>query len=227
MCAKVGRASCFVMPARAVLPGRRKMTSAPANQDKGGGQWRRLVIRAPPATSEEPPGRRLRSAARMFFTLNGAIVTVAMTMLTALLSGGVATVEADGQSKASAAHRKSRSAPSETVSLELNPDALLFSKTFRPLHNRSISPWTYNVSQDVSVFPPVSEARCVLRGCLDANGVEDLRLKSRPILHQVLLLRRLKASADGPQHAHRYRLEPRLVAVGCTCVRDQQHQQQL
>ncbi|XP_077420715.1 interleukin 17a/f1 isoform X2 [Vanacampus margaritifer] len=148
-------------------------------------------------------------------------------MMTALLSGGVAIVEADGQSKASAAEAKIHS-PTKTVSLELNPDILLSSETFRPLHDRSISPWTYNVSQDASVFPRVSEARCVLRGCLDANGVEDLRLKSRPILRQVLLLRRLKASTGGaPQQglAHRYRLEPRLLAVGCTCVRDQQQQQ--
>ncbi|XP_061611877.1 interleukin-17F-like isoform X2 [Phyllopteryx taeniolatus] len=151
---------------------------------------------------------------------------VAMTMV--LMTEGVAIVEADGQSKSSAkAHRKTREAPIKTVALELNADVLVPSETFRPLHNRSISPWTYNVSQDASVFPPVSEARCVFRGCLDSNGVEDLRLESRPILHQVLLLRRLETSrATERRDAHRYRLEPRLVAVGCTCVRHHHRRQQ-
>ncbi|XP_061560275.1 interleukin 17a/f1 isoform X2 [Phycodurus eques] len=161
----------------------------------------------------------------MFSTLNGAIVTVAMTM--ALMTEGVVVAEADGRSKSSAkARRKSWEAPIQTVALELNADVLVPSETFRPLHNHSISPWTYNVSQDASVFPPVSEARCVFRGCLDSNGAEDLRLESRPILHQVLLLRRLETSgAPERRDARRYRLEARLIAVGCTCVRHRQQQQ--
>ncbi|XP_037103367.1 interleukin-17F-like [Syngnathus acus] len=155
----------------------------------------------------------------MFPTLNGALLTVAMAMSTALMWEGtaVAAVGADRRSE-----DRSHEAPTETVTLEFNPDVLLSAKTLRALHNRSISPWTYNVSQDAALFPPVSEARCVLRGCLDSSGVEDLRLESRPILHQVLLLRRVKSSGAPPHQMRRYRLERRLVAVGCTCVRDQQ-----
>ncbi|XP_061670094.1 interleukin 17a/f1 isoform X2 [Syngnathoides biaculeatus] len=152
-----------------------------------------------------------------------------VTTMMVVMTEGVVIVEADGQSKSSLKmHNKTREAPIETVALELNLDVLVSSKTFRPLHNHSTSPWTYNVSQDASVFPPVSEARCVFHGCLDSNGVEDRRLESRPILHQVLLLRRLetpRAPERRGAHRYHYRLEPRLVAVGCTCVRHHQRQQ--
>uniref|UniRef100_A0A3Q2XWB3 Interleukin-17F-like n=1 Tax=Hippocampus comes TaxID=109280 RepID=A0A3Q2XWB3_HIPCM len=126
---------------------------------------------------------------------------VAMTTMVALLSGGAPGAGADGRSEGRSALRESRTAEIQTVSLELNPDILRPPETFRPLQNHSISPWTYNVSQDAWVLPPV--------------------LRSRPILRQVLLLRRLKSSAGAPPQGQRYRLEPRLVAVGCTCVRDQ------
>lgn len=75
-----------------------------------------------------------------------------------------------------------------------------------------------SVSRDDALFPPLlSEARCLLRGCLDPEGREDLSLESRPILHQTLVLRRVKA--EGAGHSYHYRLESRLLAVGCTCVR--------
>lgn len=70
----------------------------------------------------------------------------------------------------------------------------------------------------------MSDARCLLRGCLDSEGVEDLGLESKPILHHVLLLRRVRS--EGAEHSYHYRLESRLVAVGCTCVRPISQQQQ-
>lgn len=74
-----------------------------------------------------------------------------------------------------------------------------------------------SVSSDDSLFPPVlSEARCLLRGCLNSEGQEDLNLESRPIMHQVLMLRRVRSTGSG--HGYHYRLESRLIAVGCTCV---------
>ncbi|MED6257669.1 hypothetical protein ATANTOWER_029315 [Ataeniobius toweri] len=113
----------------------------------------------------------------------------------------------------------------ETVSLLLNPDALVPSRNLRPLENASISPWTYNTTSDDSLFPPVlSEAQCLLLGCLDLYGKEDLNLRSRPIMHQVLVLRRIKR--EGPGHNYYYRLESRLIAVGCTCVRHVVHVQE-
>nr|XP_061796479.1 interleukin-17F-like [Nerophis lumbriciformis] len=108
--------------------------------------------------------------------------------------------------------------PLETVTLELDPSILHPSQTIQPLQNRSISPWTYNKLLDATVFPPVSEARCVLVGCLNPDGTEDARLRSKPILHQVTLLRRVESPEPGGRR--RFRLEPRLVAVGCTCIRD-------
>ncbi|KAM7424766.1 hypothetical protein PAMA_000902 [Pampus argenteus] len=113
-------------------------------------------------------------------------------------------------------HRKTSDAAVETVSLELDPNTLVPTRNIRPLENSSISPWEYNVSLDDSLYPPVlSEARCLRRGCLDKMGVEDLNLESKPIMHQVLLLRRVRSAGD----SYHYRLESRLIAVGCTCVR--------
>ncbi|XP_072769444.1 interleukin 17a/f1 [Nerophis lumbriciformis] len=137
----------------------------------------------------------------------------------------VNVVDAGSLSTRSAVKHRRHSGPRiETVPLQLNPSLLAPPRTFRPLQNDSISPWTYNYSQEASVFPPVSEARCLLRGCLDSNGVEDLNLKSAPILHQVLLLHRLKS--EGAEPGYHYRLEPRVIAVGCTCVRDHVRQQE-
>ncbi|XP_078138516.1 interleukin-17F-like, partial [Centroberyx gerrardi] len=109
------------------------------------------------------------------------------------------------------------SAAVEFVPLQLDPEALVPSRSVRPLGKFSLSPWTYNVTQDDSLFPPgLAEARCSLRGCRDAQGGEDLSLESKPIMHQALLLRRVAAAGGRSYH---YRLETRLVSVGCTCVR--------
>nr|BBN97249.1 interleukin 17 A/F1 [Oryzias latipes] len=105
---------------------------------------------------------------------------------------------------------------SKTVPLLLDPSALVPTRIIRPLQNVSISPWTYNTSSDSSLLmPALSEARCLLRGCLNLEGKEDLSLESRPIMHQVLVLRRVRAAG----HSYDYHLESRLIAVGCTCVK--------
>lgn len=75
-----------------------------------------------------------------------------------------------------------------------------------------------SISRDTALFPPLAEARCVFKGCLDSEGQEDLSLESKPILRQVLLLRKV-SSEEGAGHSYHFRLESRLVAVGCTCVR--------
>ncbi|XP_078112036.1 interleukin 17a/f1 [Sander vitreus] len=163
----------------------------------------------------------------MFSTSNSsltAVCVVAMMMVMVMvMSEAAAMPKPDGQSKHSAkTHRKSLDeALVETVTLELDPKALVPIRTARPLQNASISPWTYNVSLDDTLFPPVlSEARCVLQGCRNSEGHEDLNLESRPIMHQVLLLRRVKSTGEGGAgHRYHYRLESRLIAVGCTCVK--------
>nr|UBR18738.1 interleukin 17A/F1 [Lateolabrax maculatus] len=152
---------------------------------------------------------------------------VAMMMMIMIMTEAAAMPKSKHSVKT---HRKSSDgAMVETVPLQLDPNALVPSRHIRPLQNASISPWTHNISHDDSLFPPtLSEARCLLHGCLDSEGQEDLSLESRPIMHQVLLLRRVRSAGaeSGPGHSYHYRLESRLIAVGCTCVRPIiQHQQ--
>lgn len=74
-----------------------------------------------------------------------------------------------------------------------------------------------SVTTDDTLFPPfLSEAHCLLQGCLNLQGQEDRNLESRPIMHQVLLLRRIRPEGSADYH---YRLESRLISVGCTCVK--------
>ncbi|NWW75685.1 IL17F protein, partial [Climacteris rufus] len=93
-----------------------------------------------------------------------------------------------------------------------NPD-----RAFRTVHdvrNRSLAPWDYRLDEDPNRFPRViAEARCRLSGCVGPLGQEDLSLSSVPIQQEILVLRR-------EQHGclPSYRLEKRLVTVGCTCV---------
>ncbi|XP_059212577.1 interleukin 17a/f1 [Centropristis striata] len=150
-------------------------------------------------------------------------VCVMMMMMMMMMALAVPMPKEASHSKHTKTHRKSPDeAAVETVPLQLDPNALVPSRNIRPLQNASISPWTYNMSRDDTLFPPVlSEARCLLHGCLDSEGREDLNLESRPIMHQVLLLRRVKSTGagSGAGHSYHYRLESRLIAVGCTCVR--------
>ncbi|XP_010753110.2 interleukin 17a/f1 [Larimichthys crocea] len=153
--------------------------------------------------------------------VTAACVALMMTMMMMMMIQEAAAMpKAGGQSKHSGkTHKKpSEDVSVETVPLQLDASALVAAKIIRPLENASISPWTYNVSHDESLFPPMlSEARCLLQGCLDSKGQEDLNLESRPIMHQVLLLRRVRSA--GSAHSYHYRLESRLITVGCTCVR--------
>ncbi|XP_037553653.1 interleukin-17F-like [Nematolebias whitei] len=108
----------------------------------------------------------------------------------------------------------------ETVPLRLDPNNLVPSLKFSSLANDSISPWTYNISRDDTMFPhALSQAQCLLKTCLDHEGLEDGGLESRPIMHQALVLRRVKAPGAGAGHGYHYRLESKLISVGCTCVR--------
>nr|XP_046254002.1 interleukin 17a/f1 [Scatophagus argus] len=163
--------------------------------------------------------------------MTAVCVVAVVMMMRMMMTEAAAMPKTGGHSKPSGkTHRKSSDgATVETVPLQLDPNSLISSRHIRPLHNASISPWTYNVSHDESLFPPMlSEARCLLHGCLDMEGREDLNLESRPIMHQVMVLRRVKSTGaeSGAGHSYHYRLESRLIAVGCTCVRPLiQHQE--
>ncbi|XP_026233363.1 interleukin 17a/f1 [Anabas testudineus] len=150
---------------------------------------------------------------------------VVMMMMMMMMTEAAVLLKGGGHSKT---QRKSPDGTVvDTVPLQLDFKALVPPKTIRPLENASISPWTYNVSRDDSLFPPLlSEARCLLQGCLNSDGLEDMSLESRPIMHQVLVLRRVRSAGTGEANSYHYRLESRLIAVGCTCVRPIiQHQQ--
>ncbi|XP_029532041.1 interleukin-17F-like [Oncorhynchus nerka] len=100
--------------------------------------------------------------------------------------------------------------------LHLDPNDLVPFHSIRPICNHSISPWTYNTTYDDRRFPPIiSEVRCSLKGCLNIKGKEDRNLKSKPIFYQILVLRKVMGSG---KKCH-YRLESKVISVGCTCVR--------
>ncbi|TWW67566.1 Interleukin-17A [Takifugu flavidus] len=141
---------------------------------------------------------------------------LAVMMMVAALAA--ALPRPGGHLKRSVKANKKSPAVMETVPLQLDPKNLVVTHNIRPLENVSISPWTYNISRDTSLFPPLAEARCLFRGCLDSEGQEDQSLESKPIMRQVLLLRKV-SSEEGAGHSYHFRLESRLVAVGCTCIR--------
>uniref|UniRef100_U3JH94 Interleukin 17F n=1 Tax=Ficedula albicollis TaxID=59894 RepID=U3JH94_FICAL len=91
------------------------------------------------------------------------------------------------------------------------------------IRNRSLAPWDYRLDEDAARFPRViADAQCRLSGCASPQGQEDRSLNSVPIRQQILVLRREQRGC-----VPSYRLEKRLVTVGCTCVTPVvQHQSQ-
>ncbi|NWR51792.1 IL17F protein, partial [Regulus satrapa] len=82
------------------------------------------------------------------------------------------------------------------------------------VRNRSLAPWDYRLDEDPDRFPRViADARCRLWGCASPLGQEDHGLNSVPIQQEILVLRREQRGC-----APSYRLEKRVVTVGCTCV---------
>ncbi|XP_063325067.1 interleukin-17F-like [Pelmatolapia mariae] len=148
----------------------------------------------------------------MFSATNSSKVTAACVVAIMMM---MMITEAAAMPKTGRPH--SHGATLKTVSLQLDAKTLETHRHTRLLNNASISPWTYNVTTDDTLFPPfLSEAHCLLQGCLNSQGQEDRNLESRPIMHQVLLLRRIRPEGSADYH---YRLESRLISVGCTCVK--------
>ncbi|NXH48604.1 IL17F protein, partial [Dicaeum eximium] len=82
------------------------------------------------------------------------------------------------------------------------------------VRNRSLAPWDYRLDEDPNRFPRViADARCRLSGCASPLGQEDHGLNSVPLRQEILVLRREQRGC-----VPSYRLEKRLVTVGCTCV---------
>ncbi|XP_071404242.1 interleukin-17A [Pithys albifrons albifrons] len=87
-------------------------------------------------------------------------------------------------------------------------------KTSLDVSSRSLSPWDYRIDEDHNRFPQaIADASCRLSRCLNAEGQLDHGLNSIPITQEILVLRR---ELKGCQQS--YRLEKKLITVGCTCV---------
>ncbi|NXW33281.1 IL17F protein, partial [Phaetusa simplex] len=95
---------------------------------------------------------------------------------------------------------------------------------FRMVHdvrNRSLAPWDYRLDEDPNRFPQViAEAKCRLSGCMNPMGQEDHSLNSVPIQREILVLRREQQGC-----LPTYRLEKKVITVGCTCVTPVVHYQ--
>ncbi|KAF7690086.1 interleukin 17a/f3 [Silurus meridionalis] len=108
-------------------------------------------------------------------------------------------------------HRKSRK-----VSLNFD-SAVEFQPDIYQMHpSQSISPWTYEVSNDESRMPRhIFEAKCELTGCINKDGDEDIGLESKPIFYQIMVLRKIKSRNE---KTYSFQLEKYTTSVGCTCV---------
>ncbi|NXG49892.1 IL17F protein, partial [Psilopogon haemacephalus] len=82
------------------------------------------------------------------------------------------------------------------------------------VQNRSLAPWDYRLDEDPNRFPQViADAECRLSSCLNPMGQEDYSLNSVPIQQEILVLRREQEGC-----LPTYRLEKKLITVGCTCA---------
>ncbi|XP_049723604.1 interleukin-17D isoform X3 [Elephas maximus indicus] len=81
------------------------------------------------------------------------------------------------------------------------------------------------ISYDPTRYPKyLPEAYCLCRGCLTGPfGEEDLRFRSVPVLMPTVVLRRTAACAGG---RYLYAEDYVAVAVGCTCVPEQEKEQE-
>ncbi|XP_073529049.1 interleukin-17F-like [Phyllobates terribilis] len=101
-----------------------------------------------------------------------------------------------------------------TVKISLNltgQDSLLLSGD---VNKRSTSPWEYSYDRNMNRHPIViAEAKCEMAGCIDANGNVVNNLNSEPIRQEILVLHReIKGCAPV------FKLEKKMVTVGCTCA---------
>ncbi|KAG8550074.1 hypothetical protein GDO81_029045 [Engystomops pustulosus] len=83
------------------------------------------------------------------------------------------------------------------------------------VRKRSTSPWDYSYDKNIYRNPMIiAEAKCDHAGCVDAQGNIDINLNSVPIKQEILvLLREMKGCSPV------FKLEKKIVTVGCTCVR--------
>ncbi|KFQ27722.1 Interleukin-17F, partial [Mesitornis unicolor] len=79
---------------------------------------------------------------------------------------------------------------------------------------RSLAPWDYRIDEDHNRFPQViADAKCRHSRCVGLDGQLDHSLNSVPIKQEILVLRREQKGCH-----QSYRLEKKIITVGCTCV---------
>ncbi|KFP62753.1 Interleukin-17F, partial [Cariama cristata] len=80
--------------------------------------------------------------------------------------------------------------------------------------SRSLAPWDYRIDEDHNRFPQViAEAKCRHSRCVNLDGQLDHSFNSVPIKQEILVLRREQKGCH-----QSYRLEKKIITVGCTCV---------
>uniref|UniRef100_A0A8C2SP07 Interleukin-17F-like n=2 Tax=Coturnix japonica TaxID=93934 RepID=A0A8C2SP07_COTJA len=80
------------------------------------------------------------------------------------------------------------------------------------ISKRSLAPWDYRIDEDQNRFPRlVADAQC--RQCVNSAGQLDHSVNTVAIKQEILVLRREPRGCN-----HSYRLEKKMITVGCTCV---------
>ncbi|XP_036399007.1 interleukin 17a/f1 [Megalops cyprinoides] len=141
------------------------------------------------------------------------LVFCALAALALLIGAEGASVSKRGKGQS---HKGTEAESEENiVKLLLDPSMMTPSVPLRPIQDYSLSPWTYNFTTNENLFPSsIAEAKCKLTGCLNSKGVEVMDLESRPIYHQILVLRRVDLKSGN----YVFRLETKTIPVGCTCI---------
>ncbi|NWU91861.1 IL17 protein, partial [Upupa epops] len=80
--------------------------------------------------------------------------------------------------------------------------------------SRSLAPWDYSIDEDHNRYPRViADAKCRHSRCVNSNGQLDHSVNSVPIKQEILVLRREQKDCH-----QSFRLEKKIITVGCTCV---------
>ncbi|XP_064002917.1 interleukin-17A [Pogoniulus pusillus] len=80
--------------------------------------------------------------------------------------------------------------------------------------SRSLAPWDYRIDEDYNRFPQfIADAECRHSRCLNAHGHLDHNLNSVAIKQEILILKREQKGCH-----QSFRLEKKMITVGCTCV---------
>ncbi|NWI64895.1 IL17F protein, partial [Todus mexicanus] len=80
--------------------------------------------------------------------------------------------------------------------------------------SRSLAPWDYRIDEDHNRFPQmIADAKCRHSRCVNLNGQLDHSVNSVPIKQEILVLKREQKGCH-----QSFRLEKKIITVGCTCV---------